>query len=86
LTQRFAPEILDATIGCPSDAVIPHGAIKEASFLDGRQVKALSQTTTSINYNLELEQRQPLEIRVTEINLATDNTQGLTRKSLLEDV
>ena len=82
-TAICALKILDGTIGSPSDAVIPHGAIKEASFLDGRQVKALSQSTTSINYDLELEQRQPLEIRVTEINLATDNTQGLTRKSLL---
>lgn len=75
-------KILDGTIGSPSNSVIPHGAIKEASFLDGRQVKALSQSPTSTNYDLDLEVRQPLEIRVTEINLHTDNTRGLTRKSL----
>lgn len=81
-TAICALKILDSTIGTPSNAVIPHGAIKEASFLDGRQVKALSQSTTSTDYDLDLEQRQPLEIRVTEINLDTDNTRGLTRKSL----
>ena len=61
---------------------IPHGAIKEASFLDARQVKSLSvQTDKNLiveeqdptkltnRYTLPLEQRQPLEIRVTEIDL-----------------
>ncbi len=61
------------------------GAIKESSFLDARQVKALDQSPTSINpvspnelladndttdnYNLDLEQRQPLEIRATDIDM-----------------
>ena len=45
----------------------PHGAIKEATFLDGRQVKAIDRNPTL--YDLELEQRQPLEIRVTDINM-----------------
>jgi hypothetical protein len=61
---------------------IPHGAIKEASFLDARQVKSLSvqtdkdlivedqdPTKLTNRYTLPLEQRQPLEIRVTEIDL-----------------
>lgn len=65
---------------------IPHGAIKEASFLDARQVKSLNTLSGSknlkivetfpdpansddANYTLPLEQRQPLEIRVTEIDL-----------------
>lgn len=92
-------KILDGTIGNPSDAVIPHGAIKEATFLDAREVKALdkpvatkqnqtssqsqsSSTTYDVdkNFDLPLEQRQPLEVRVTEINLSSDDTKGITRK------
>ncbi|MCA6517723.1 MAG: hypothetical protein IM556_03575, partial [Pseudanabaena sp. M110S1SP2A07QC] len=63
-----------------TNSVIPFGAIKESSFLDGRQVKALnrdeslrSQIVTNSNrsdlYNLEIEQRQPLEIRTTDLNM-----------------
>lgn len=47
----------------------PHGAIKEASFLDGREAKQISLSSTPTTYDLDLEQRQPLEIRVTDINL-----------------
>jgi hypothetical protein len=51
----------------------PHGAIKEASFLDAREIKQISplppSATSTTNYDLDLEQRQPLEIRVTDINL-----------------
>jgi len=98
-------KILDATIGQPTNVVIPHGAIKEASFLDAREVQAIDQTIdpnkqkdplekydpiaptefsstkydVNKNSNLPLEQRQPLEIRVTEINLNPDNTKGITR-------
>ncbi|MBV9389582.1 MAG: hormogonium polysaccharide biosynthesis protein HpsA [Chroococcidiopsidaceae cyanobacterium CP_BM_ER_R8_30] len=109
-------KILDGTIGNPTDALIPHGAIKEATFLDAREVKAIdkpiatqqSQTSSQLesnltnytkqnqtssqsesssntydvdkNFDLPLEQRQPLEIRVTEINLSSDDTKGITRK------
>ncbi|PSB34640.1 hypothetical protein C7B70_03395 [Chlorogloea sp. CCALA 695] len=70
---------------------IAHGAIKESSFLDARQAKALDRkpgldssgnlfiepvspteldaTGADGNYNLQLEQRQPLEIRVTDIDM-----------------
>lgn len=57
-----------------------HGAIKEASFLDAREAKQISKVTSaagatpivlSNTYNLDLEQRQPLEVRVTEINLGS---------------
>jgi hypothetical protein len=54
----------------------PHGAIKEASFLDSREIKQASSTTSATNlanitttYDLSLEQRQPLEVRVTDIDL-----------------
>ena len=76
---------------------IPHGVIKEATFLDAREVKSLNRLSTSktnklkwleiaelenlqpnakepsenpTRYNLPLEQRQPLEIRVTQIDLS----------------
>jgi hypothetical protein len=72
--------------------IIPHGAIKEASFLDSREVKAMhaDNTTTTVDetfslsspltgaqvaqldptkFNLTLENRYPLEIRVTQLDL-----------------
>lgn len=92
---QCALHILDA----PTDysTAIPHGVIKEATFLDAREVKSLNRLSTSktkklkwleiaelenlqpnakgpsdnpTRYNLPLEQRQPLEIRVTEIDLS----------------
>jgi hypothetical protein len=48
-----------------------HGAIKEAAFLDAREVKQLSTSGSPTTYNLDLEQRQPLEIRVTDIDLSS---------------
>jgi hypothetical protein len=66
--------ILDGTaaLGGP----FPDGTIKEASFLDAREVKAIDQLTPSdpnyvlaSNYDLPLEERQPLEIRVTDIDM-----------------
>lgn len=61
----------------------PHGAIKEAAFLDAREAKQIS-VGTATTYDLELEQRQPLEIRVTDINLDTD-TSGITRTAINTD-
>ncbi|MEA5504231.1 hormogonium polysaccharide biosynthesis protein HpsA [Halotia wernerae UHCC 0503] len=48
-----------------------HGAIKEATFLDAREVKQISTSTAPSTYDLDLEQRQPLEIRVTDIDLGS---------------
>jgi hypothetical protein len=54
-----------------STTYIPDGAIKETTFLDARQIKAIDKgATLTGNYNLEVEQRQPLEIRATVINLS----------------
>ncbi|NEP75393.1 MAG: hypothetical protein F6K25_27965 [Okeania sp. SIO2G4] len=84
-----ALEILDGTL-TPNDSLIPHGAIKEVAFLDGRQIKAIdaddpdtpndetftlssNPNTTPANltgnYDLSLEERQPLEVRVTQLDL-----------------
>jgi Tfp pilus assembly protein PilX len=86
--------ILNGTL-TRSSSIIPDGAIKEASFLDGREVKTVHRRSTTTpstgvqwlnwlrigqvgdlrsntvndTYTLPLEQRQPLEIRVTELDL-----------------
>jgi len=65
-----AIQIADGTLGAPTDTVIPHGAIYETAFLDARQVKALDETPIKEeNYDLSVEERQPLEIRATVIDL-----------------
>ena len=81
-----ALKILDGTLSVQTSPKVTHGAIKEAAFLDGRQIKALNndinadntldntkiaETKTNLSnvYTLPLEQRQPLEIRVTELDL-----------------
>ena len=75
----------------PETTNIPHGAIKEVAFLNGREIKAIDRDdwTTNVNeaftlsspttvaqaakltgnYNLPLEEREPLEIRATRIDL-----------------
>ncbi|MEG4170816.1 MULTISPECIES: hormogonium polysaccharide biosynthesis protein HpsA [unclassified Microcoleus] len=83
--------ILKGTIAA-NPALIPHGAIREVAFLNGREIKAIDRddwTTTNVNeaftlsspttvgqaakltgnYNLPLEEREPLEIRATRIDL-----------------
>jgi len=64
-----ALEILDDSL-TPDDRVIPHGAIYETAFLDARQVKAVEGNDgTPANYDLEVSQRQPLEVRATVLDL-----------------
>ncbi|NEP01973.1 MAG: hypothetical protein F6K58_25620 [Symploca sp. SIO2E9] len=89
-----AIEILEDTVTPGGPAYLANGAIKEAAFLDAREIKAISsflddpealnplgtedEAKIALNqaqglnsiYTLPLEQRQPLEIRVTEIDLA----------------
>ncbi len=80
-TAICALKTLDGTLSVQASPSVPHGAIKEAAFLDARQVKSLNnlgsdntkiaetQTNLTDRYTLPLEQRQPLEIRVTELDL-----------------
>ncbi|MBL1199311.1 MAG: hypothetical protein FWK04_09520 [Nostoc sp. GBBB01] len=64
-----AIKIADGSL-TPSTTYIPNGAIKETAFLDARQIKAIDKGgTLTGKYNLEVEQRQPLEIRATVIDL-----------------
>jgi hypothetical protein len=93
-TTICAQEILDGTI--TAGGVIPDGAIREATLLDARQVKANeaddpataadetftlsnpaladapdfgNQTNADETYDLPIGERQPLEVRVTQIDL-----------------
>jgi hypothetical protein len=64
-----AINIADGTLARDA-TVIPDGAITETAFLDARQIKAIDKGAAPTgNYNLEVEQRQPLEIRATVIDL-----------------
>ncbi|AFZ31396.1 hypothetical protein Glo7428_2901 [Gloeocapsa sp. PCC 7428] len=69
-TAICAIRILDDSLSPVSNPIVPHGAIKEATFLDAREIKAIDKDKSPSNYDLELEKRQPLEIRVTDIDLS----------------
>ncbi|AVH70160.1 hormogonium polysaccharide biosynthesis protein HpsA [Nostoc sp. 'Lobaria pulmonaria (5183) cyanobiont'] len=72
-----AIQIADGTLA-QSTTYIPHGAIIERAFLDARQIKAIDKGgALTGNYNLEVEQRQPLEIRATTIDLSKLRTQAI---------
>lgn len=58
-----------------------HGAIREATFLDAREVKQINTSGSPTTYNLDLEQRQPSEIRVTEIDLSS-STGGIATTAI----
>ena len=98
-TAICALKILDGTLTYQSSPNIPHGAIKEAAFIDGRQVKSLNSylnpdltlDNTKIaetpdkltdSYTLSLEQRQPLEIRVTELDLNLLKNKEIRRQEI----
>ncbi|MEG4987781.1 hormogonium polysaccharide biosynthesis protein HpsA [Microcoleus sp. BR0-C5] len=90
-STNCALKILDGTIGTPDLSLIPHGAIQEVAFINGREVKAVDRDDPSTivneaftlsspvgtsaaakltgNYNQSLEEREPLEIRATQLNI-----------------
>lgn len=61
--------LTDSSFAPITTPVVPHGAIREATFLNSREVQAIHKTATTTDYDLELEQRQPLEIRVTDLDM-----------------
>jgi hypothetical protein len=65
-----ALQIMDGSLS-PSSSIIPHGAIRETAFLDARQVKAVDKPgdASATTYDLDVELRQPLEIRATVLDL-----------------
>ncbi|CAD5943066.1 hypothetical protein PCC7805_02067 [Planktothrix agardhii] len=83
-TTLCAMTILNNLAGSPNDkpgvgdTVIPHGAIYETAFLDSRQIKSIENNDTGTGtpiisdpntYDRPIEDRQPLEIRATVIDL-----------------
>lgn len=81
-----ALQILDGSINQPT-TTIPHGAIRETSFLDARQIKAIDKplTASKSNYDLDIELRQPLEIRATvlDLNLLRKTATSTTKNEFL---
>ncbi|NET33407.1 MAG: hypothetical protein F6K19_15530 [Cyanothece sp. SIO1E1] len=81
-------QIVDGTLSA-SSSVIPNNAIREIAFLDSRQIEAIdaddpatteveSFATLTGNYDLEIEERQPLEVRVTQLDLDELRRQTIT--------
>jgi hypothetical protein len=75
-TTLCAMTILNNLGGNPNDkpgageTVIPHGAIYETAFLDSRQIKSIENNDkTPDTYDRPIEDRQPMEIRATVIDL-----------------
>jgi hypothetical protein len=81
-----ALQIMDGSITpVTTTPPIPHGAIKEIAFLDSREIKA-NQTNSpdaDLSYNLPLQDRQPLEIRATVIDLNQLRTTAIGGEYLL---
>jgi hypothetical protein len=89
-STNCALDILSGAIS-PKPALIPHGAIQEVAFVNGREVKAIDRdnpdtgvnetftlssplsgaaaATLTGNYDQALEEREPLEIRATQLDL-----------------
>ena len=98
-STNCALDILSGDI-TPQPALIPHGAIQEVAFVNGREVKAidLDAPTTAVNetftlssplsgagaatltgnYDQVLEEREPLEIRATQLDINLLRGQGIT--------
>ncbi|HIK07143.1 MAG TPA: hypothetical protein IGS40_21030 [Trichormus sp. M33_DOE_039] len=75
-----ALKILDGTIGAPTNTNVPHGAVRETTLLDARQVKAVDKpySSSATTYDLDVELRQPLEIRTTVLDLNLLRTKSKT--------
>ncbi|WP_414549619.1 hormogonium polysaccharide biosynthesis protein HpsA [Anabaena sp. CCY 0017] len=80
--QVCALQILDSSI-TPTNAVIPHGAIREITYLDPREVKQNSISGTSQTYDMPIRDRQPLEIRATVLDLDQLRTTPIADQYLL---
>lgn len=80
-----ALQILDNSL-TRSTTKIPNGAIYETAFLDARQVKTVDKPNSPGNYDLDVELRQPLEIRTTvlDMNLLRGQSAGSTTHSTTE--
>jgi hypothetical protein len=78
-------QILDGTISPvpTADALIPHGAIKEVTITDARQLRAIEGPDGEDGtYDLPVEERQPLEIRLTQLDLDAMRKQSIGNMSI----
>lgn len=79
-TALCAISILDGT-ATRNATVIPDGAIYETAFLDTREVKEIDQVRptpgTEANYDVFVEDRQPLEVRATVLDLNLLRQKGI---------
>lgn len=99
-STNCALDILSGDIS-PDPALIPHGAIQEVAFVNGREVKAIDRDdpNTAVNetftlssplpgiagaaaltgnYDQALEEREPLEIRATQLDINRLRGRGIT--------
>jgi len=106
-STNCALDILRGAI-TPQPALIPHGAIQEVAFLNGREVKAIDRddpatavnetftlssplpgnagaATLTGNYDQALEEREPLEIRATQLDMNLLRGQGITGPNTTAD-
>ncbi|MBW4635855.1 MAG: hormogonium polysaccharide biosynthesis protein HpsA [Iphinoe sp. HA4291-MV1] len=73
-TAVCAIQILNGSLTPNPSPPVPHRAIYETTFLDARQIKAIENTPNVSTFTLQentrsVEERQPLEIRVTVLDL-----------------
>ena len=99
-STNCALDILSGAIS-PQPPLIPHGAIQEVAFVNGREVKAIDRDDRATgvnetftlssplpgnagaaaltgNYDQALEEREPLEIRATQLDINLLRGQGIT--------
>ena len=73
-TAVCAIRILKGSLS-PDSSKIPHGTIYETTFLDAREIKSVekdanvAKSTVDPDYTRSIEERQPLEVRVTVLDL-----------------
>lgn len=67
--QLCALQILNSPGSFSSSPAILHGAIREIAFLDPREVEDNGSASTPQQYNKDIKDRKPLEIRATVLNL-----------------
>jgi hypothetical protein len=81
-------KILDGSVSsATTNDRIPEDAIYETAFLDSRQLKSLERIneSNSNNYDLPVEERQPLEIRTTVIDLDAIRTVNVGDMKILSE-
>jgi hypothetical protein len=90
-TAICALQILNGTLTPVAAPIVPHGSIYETSFLDARQVKAteLEPNVAAVDdpdYDRSIEERQPLEVRTTTIDLGVLRSTTITGANVIAGI